>query len=290
MISSAAIAVDERGADVPRRHPAVRVEHEDGVVLHAADHEAEARFGRAAVALGVAQEARVLDGERGALGDGPHELEVALVEAAAGLGHDERERAEDGAAHLERHDDVGAELQLVDQAQMLFVDDSFDEELAWNLGHQLGVAGAQHVIEAVGVVGPRRIASLEIVDERHLARIDVGDGDSCRLGAAAFDEIDRAPVGDGRHGQARHGGERALVVERGAQLGVGAQEEAAILVIAGPLGDLAEDADGVRDRAGGVAHRHRSQLAPALLGAVDGAEADSLFDAAAREGRAAAAV
>ena len=73
--------------------------------------------------LGLAQQARVVDGQRGAAADLGRQLQVGRPEPAGRRGR-ERQRAQRGVARDERHDDDAAGAEPRDQLGVMLVDGS----------------------------------------------------------------------------------------------------------------------------------------------------------------------
>src|SRR5439155_8365313 len=93
---------------------------------------------------------------------------------------------------------------------------------------QLGLAGANDVREPVRRGGVDRVLPPELPRPGDLARVDVRDGDVTQL-AAVVEQLDRAPVGERRHGELRDALERRLVLERRRQdLGDAREEREAL--------------------------------------------------------------
>ena len=90
--------------------------------------------------------------------------------------------------------------------------------------------------------------------------------------AVRLDDVDRAPVCDSRHGEARDGGERLAVVERARELGTGVEEELLSLLGALAVVDVRCGADPDLDLTALADDRDRAPEMPAIA-AVGGAEA-----------------
>ncbi len=264
------ISLDELSAGVPGRDDAFGVEHEDGVVLDALHHQAETLLDLIALRrrdgarrLELAKHSGVVDRQRGAVGEGLCQLEISLGVAPVRFGHDHGEGPDDLAAHLQRDADVRAELQLVDEPEVLLIDGRGREQLPGNVGNELGFARAKDL----GNAGPRVrigwIPPFQLGDELQLRGVDVRHREPPPR--ATVDEIDGTPVSQHRDGQARDRGQGLLVVERGGHFIDGAQQERALVPVTDLLGDVAEKIDGIDDLAvqiaGGDGPHHR----PALL-------------------------
>jgi hypothetical protein len=84
---------------------------------------------------------------------------------------------------------------------------------------ELGLAGAQHVRHTELAFRIVRITQPQLLRERHLRRIDVCDGKAHGGKRVLVHDLDRAPVGDVRHGQANDGRQGGLVLQgRGERL------------------------------------------------------------------------
>jgi hypothetical protein len=180
------------------------------------------------------------------------ELELTRGVLAAGLGPDERHRAERAAARGERHDHHRVHLQLADELDLLLVERGGLEQRAVDDGVELGSAGADDRGRAGRGVRIRRVALLQLVRPADLLRIDVGDGDR----VAVVGELHRAPVRERGNGEAGDLLERLNRVQRLRQHLAGGVEEGVRLLALAALGDVAQQpGDALRaavrlDRAG----------------------------------------
>ena len=106
----------------------------------------------------------------------------------------ERQGTEAAPAHQQRHDDRGAQADRPDQLEVRLVPRGRDEQLVGHVLHDDRHPAAGDVDGAAGGVRVRRVAPLELLDERDLRGVEVGDGDP--LDARPADEVHRGPVGD----------------------------------------------------------------------------------------------
>lgn len=118
---------------------------------------------------------------------------------------------------------------------------------------------------------------LEPVEHVHVPAARVLDGEPCER-AVRLDDVDHAPVGDTRNGQARDARESAVVVERLREHVAGLGEEPHALGGQALVGDVVEDVDRGHDRAGLVAHGLRAHDRPQRVARLAEAVADRLLD------------
>ena len=136
---------------------------------------------------------------------------------------------------------------------MLLVARAGDEQLVGDLGVELGLAGADHLVDAGRVLVAGGVGALELAREGDLVGVRVRDGDVVQR-AAGRDQVDRAPVRDPRHRELGHLRQRLLVVQRGGQRLAHAREEGQLL---GPeLGHAARDPGAALEL--GEHHRQRA--------------------------------
>ena len=159
--------------------------------------------------LRVAVEAGVVDGDRGAPRELLGEREVALVVAALDRG--EGERAADLAARDERHDDGRAIAERSHHRQVLGIRDRH-QHVVGHVADENRASRPQDLRARVSPLGVGRIREPDLGGDV-LQGIDAGEPDASH-GAVALEEVDRAPVGERRHGEVRDPGEGGLVVER----------------------------------------------------------------------------
>ena len=200
-------ARDPRCGWVPVAHDAVAVEQDDAV-----GHVGECPRGVGAL-LGLLEEAGVVDGDPGASRKLERKLEVCLCVRRVRLGGDQGQRAERPAARAQGHADQRAHAELLDDLTELdVVADRLLEQRFRDLREELGLSGAEHVRHAVRVVGARRVALLKLVGPPDLLGIVVRYGEALDPAILAG-HVDRAPVGEPRHGEASDACERLVVLE-----------------------------------------------------------------------------
>ena len=200
-------ARDRRGRGVPVPDHAVAVEQDDAV------GDVGECLGRVGALLGLAVEAGVVDGDRRSVRELQRELEIGLRVGRVRLRGDQRERTKRASARRERNTDCRAQAEFVDDLpQLVVVADRLFQDLVWNHGEELSLTRAEHLRHAVRLVRLRRIAVLQCVRPAHLLGVLVGDCEPDDLAVFAG-HVDRAPVGEPRHGELRELPEREVVVE-----------------------------------------------------------------------------
>ena len=211
-----------------------------------------------------AVEPSVLDGQRCTLGDLFGELDVARVEGAARFGADKRDRPDRPAPDLHRHEECSAQPDLAQQLEMALVHGRGPQRLLGDLVEERGLAGRDHAPDpAVGLylLGLVFAQARGQLDPR---RVDVGDCDGLPV-PFFVDEVDAAPVGELRHGEAGDVLQCLPVVERGRQQRRGAREELAAQLQPLALGDVLDDRHRRVDRPLLVSHGGRLEQHPALV-------------------------
>jgi hypothetical protein len=113
------------------------------------------------------------------------------------------------------------------------------QKLFGYLGHHLGLAGSQYVVQPRRGVGIWWVPASDLVCQRDFLRVGMLDGEPLEY-AALFDDVYRAPVGEGGHGEAGHAGEGLVVIKGRGEHGARPDEEA--LRLLGPVlpGDVPE--------------------------------------------------
>jgi len=139
-------------------------------------------------------QARIVDREPGTVGEIREHHRVGLVVAAAATGAKQRERADHRIVRADRHDDVAAHVESLDDRTELRFEPT-KERSAVDLGHELRLAGADHV------GGDRRAGP-----DGQAERCDVGTVVDLELGIdvrvrrvddeVTVDERDQASVAD----------------------------------------------------------------------------------------------
>ena len=217
--------------------------------------------------LGGSEETRVVDRERRAPRDLVRELEIGLPEPPPGLPGPERDRPEQPAARLERHDDVGHRVERVVEREMLLVDGRVRERLAPRVLDQDRLAARKHLRDRMRLVLLRRVASPQLAQQLLPLGIPVRDHDLPEARLVLADRVHDAVVGDPRDEQVAQVGERRLVVERGGEERARLGQEADARLGAPLVGDVVEDVDHEVHLARVVQERRRADDRPALVAA-----------------------
>ncbi len=153
-----------------------------------------------------------LDGPTGPSADLGRRRQVRRVEAAAGLGVDERQGPADLIANPHRDHDDAAHPDLPQDPKVILVAGRRDEQLVGDMRVEFGLPGADHVGRTRRGVGVDGVVGSKLPPPAHFVGVGVSDGDGVD-GAVRIEEVDRAPVGEA--GDAEPGDliERGLVVE-----------------------------------------------------------------------------
>ena len=158
----------ERTAHVLLRRPAIdrreRIVHAHEAELPIPEADPHRRGHEQGVELSVrllcsAEETRVVDRERRPPRNLMRELELALPEAAPGFARPERDRSQQPAARLQRHDDVRHRLEGVVDREVLIVDGGMCERLAARIFEQDRLSAREHFRDGMRLVVLRRIAA-----------------------------------------------------------------------------------------------------------------------------------
>jgi hypothetical protein len=174
--------------------------------------------------------------QRGAGGQGLHELDVRRAGPAARLlGVDEAEGPDDAARGADRRDDVVAQPELPQARELLLVGGHRGQQLVRDVVDHLGPARADDARGAGRGVGVGRVAGDHLAGDGHLLGVGVRHGHRSRARRRPL-EGQRAPVGHGRHRRADDGLQGGRHVERGAHLRAGGGQE--LRPAAGGLGQL----------------------------------------------------
>ena len=219
-VSASEHAGDRRRGRVPEPDHAVPVDEDDAV----ADGLERARRPAPPLHLGV--QPRVVDRRGGVPRQLLREGGVLFSVHPAGLGRDERDRADHLAAGGERHGHVGLRRERARDFELVVVEAEGCERALVDLRHEHGLGPARRDRDR------REHRLLQLAGERELERVGVLEREP--LEPSVEEDVDRAPVGDPRHGKPRDVGERLLVVERAPEHPAGLGEERLPL-----LGELA---------------------------------------------------
>ena len=157
-------------------------------------------------------QARVVDGQRSALGQLLGERDVGLLVVPARLGRHQREHAEDPAPGGERHGDGRLWGEASGDLAHLGIGDRALEELVGDLWEPPGPAGSHHLRHPGPVLETMREPPAKVAGELDLGGVDVGDGDVRQL-AVLVHEVDPVPVGQRWDDELAELLQRALVVE-----------------------------------------------------------------------------
>ena len=199
----------------------------------------------------------VLDG----LGAAPCEIagqRAVSIRVAAPriLGVQQRQCTQALAMRNQRHDQVRARPEPLQDLQVMLIPGDGADFLLGDGGLHLGLAGADSNGDATRLVQADREAFEGLVQQRLLGRIGVRRRDSLNV-AVRIEQVNRAPVSQLGHGQMGDVGQRRVVVERFAQPLARLRQELQARGCALALGPLAS-------------HRlvHMLQLSCALLDSV----------------------
>ena len=280
----------ERGG---RRALADDVAHHDDRARRRVDHLVEVAAGRHVLARGAVdrgdvaarQHGRGLGAQPGGedarhlhavaeqpvvaqrVGDPPGQrvrhLEIGLVEAPVRLGRDQGERAEHLLAGAQRDDEQRGEADRLEQREVLVVLRRVAQHRRRDAAHQQRLARPDHARAPPVVVEPRGMARAQPARQLDLLRVEVRDRDLLEDPAGAG-QVDRAPVGERRHGQLGDPLERGREVGRRAELAPGLDQHP--LPDLGPSGrsDVLGDIDDHRGPPAVVEHHRGLRREPGL--------------------------
>ena len=215
--------------------------------------------------LRLAEEPGVVDGDRRPPRQLLRQPEVRLAVAPGVAPLHEAERRQRAPARDQRDADVRAQSQRAGDPQVLLVHRRPGQHLVRDLRHQLRLAGAEHVRHPEGRVGVGRIALVQRVRQLHLLRVRVRDGDPADR-AVGRELVHGAPLGEVAHGEARHRGQRGVVVEGGGEEIARRGQQLALLLVAVPLGDVGDLRDDPPHRPVLVAERRVGEVHEVRLG------------------------
>ena len=213
------------------------------------------------------EQTRIVDGERRAPRDLVRELEIVLAEAATGLARAQRDRPEQPASRLERHDDVGHRVQRVIEREMLLVDGGVGKRTGPRVLEQERLTARQHLRHRMRRVRLRRVPAPQLAQQLLPLGIPVRDHHLPQARFVLADRVHDAVVGDPRDEQLPEVGERRLVVERGGKERARLGQEADARLGAPLVGDVMEDVDHEVHLARLVQERCRTEDGPALVAA-----------------------
>ena len=198
-------AGDRLGSAIPESHDPGVVDEEHAV----ADRLEHACRLRALLDLPV--QLRVLDRRARAARELLGEREVVRPVAASRLGRHEGDDSEYAAVRAERDAHVTLEAEPAYEAEVEVVRRELRESFLADFRHQLTLAGVDDTWRPLLCVLALGVAAAELQRELDLPRIDMLDSD--RAQPALLEDVDAGPVGNARHGELRHSGECAAVVE-----------------------------------------------------------------------------
>jgi hypothetical protein len=212
---------------------------------HVGQHRRQQRaLERAGDAGPLLVEARVVDRERGALGE---VVEQRLVVAPHQLGEAERHHAHGAAARPHRDQQGALHGEVPEQLAVALVHGR--QVRSAGVREQPRLAGGEHVEQRVRAAVGERIALDELVQLLLVGGVARDAGDAADGGGRAAEQ-DHARVGQVAHRQARERLEDPLLVEHGVEAGArlgqegGALEQPLALGLrAGAGGDVAADDD-----------------------------------------------
>jgi hypothetical protein len=141
------------------------------------------------------------------------EAHVVRGEPPAGLGADQRHRADGAAAGPHRDHHQRAHPHGPEQAQVLFVDRGGGQQLVGDVGEELRLTRSQHRREPLGGIGVDRLVLTQALGQHELLGVGMSH-DDLTAHAAVVDQLDPAPVGDLGHREPGHVTQRLAVVER----------------------------------------------------------------------------
>ncbi len=124
-------------------------------------------------ALELAKQVGVIERDGRAIRERPCDRDVVLTVASLRFGRGEGDGARGLTGGEERHGDVRDEPDGFDEARVLFVVRSCEDQLARDVRESLRIARPNDAFDGVLVVRARRIAALQIFDEANLLGIDV---------------------------------------------------------------------------------------------------------------------
>jgi hypothetical protein len=138
------------------------------------------------------------------------------------FGTDKRQGAERSALCEHRDHDERTDAERAHVAQMLRAAGAFHKHVLGQILDQNRLAGPDNHQHWIGI--PRRILVSERERKLHLLRVAMGDSDTPYL-TAGIEDVDTAPVCEGRQRSLRNPAQRGLVLERGRQDSAGFGEE-----------------------------------------------------------------
>ena len=228
--------------------------------------------------LCVEVESRVRDGERRPGGELLGALRDVRVVRAVRLGPREGERPDRPPVGDERHCERGARREPDEQLEVPVVARRSAQRLEVESRKERRLARAERRRRGLRRAEVRRVVAAQLVEELLLVRLRRGRGDAVDA-AVRLQDVDDAPVGELRDGEAQEARKRLLVLERAGEHGGGLRGEAQaplrLLGRGGELGTLERAADPPSDQlcerplrlaeAPAGARRHERERAEHLL-------------------------
>jgi len=164
----------------------------------------------------VAQQPRVAERVGDPLGERLGDRLVGVVEAAVRLRRNEGERPEHIVARAQRHDQQRGQAERLEQLAILLVERGRAHPLGVDVVDPHRRARAQYAGHGALVVDMHRMERPQPVRQRHLRRLQVGDGGEVEI-ATGTGQLDPAPVGERGDRLLRYLLQRGVEVERRAE-------------------------------------------------------------------------
>ena len=231
------------------------------------------------------EEERVVDRKRRAACELMGERQVGARELPPRLAGAERDRPEQAASGLERHDDVRRGVEPAVELEVLLVHRRPRERRLPRVLDQIRLGRPEHLRHRVRRVLVGRVSAAELPQQLLACRVAVTDHDLTQV--PVVDHVDDAVVGEARHEQRRERVEGGVDVDRGRKDGAGLVDEPCPF-LGGALGrDIVDDVDHELGLARLRQDRRRAQERPAFLAVRQQPVADDALLGTLRDERAA---
>src|SRR5581483_11489750 len=116
-------------------------------------------------------------------------------------------------------------------------------------------------VGSVLLAGLRWIASSRFAGQFQLGWVHVGNSKPVQ-GTLGLDNIDRAPVGKGRHRQARDLLQSTLIIDQHSEAGTGIRQETGHLLGSLPVADIRKQIESSLESSGYIVYRARRHAGP----------------------------